>query len=117
MLNKAPWPFQDRDFVETRYVRKKVNGDIEIYFTGSYHKDYPEDKNKAVRAESIIGGQIFRKRISNITGQVSLMITTIFQADMRGEIPKKALKFTFPTSVLKWFRDVKKQAQIRVASK
>ena len=114
MLNKAPWPFKDRDFVEIRYIRKRINGDLEIFFTGYTHSDYPEFKDKAVRGETIIGGQIIRKRVSPITGNLTLMFTTICQADMRGEVPKKALKVTLPSSVLKWYRSVKKQLQIRV---
>jgi hypothetical protein len=32
MHNKAPWPFADRDFVETRFIRRRINGDVEIFF-------------------------------------------------------------------------------------
>ena len=100
MLNKAPWPFKDRDFTETRYIRKRINGDIEIYFSASEHQDYPEIKDKAIRGETIIGGQFFRKRISPITGLPTLIVTSICQADMKGVVPKKALKVTLPSSVL-----------------
>ena len=116
MLNKAPWPFKDRDFTEVRYIRRRVNGDMEIYFTGLAHHEYPEPKDKIIRGETIIGGQIFRKRISPITGEPTLMVTTICQADMRGEVPKKVLKVTLPSSVLKWYRSVKKQLQLRVTN-
>ena len=116
MLNKAPWPFKDRDFTEIRYIRRRVNGDIEIYFTGRAHQEYPEPKEKTIRGETIIGGQIFRKRISQTTGKPTLLVTTICQADMRGEVPKKALKVTLPSSVLKWYRSVKKQLQLRVTN-
>lgn len=111
MLNKAPWPFADRDFVETRYIRKRVNGDLEVCFSATLHEDFPEIKEKAVRAEVVIGGQIFRKRISPNTGQMSLIISTIVQADLKGEIPKKMLKITLPASVFKWFKSVKKQVE------
>ena len=116
MLNKAPWPFKDRDFTEIRYIRRRVNGDMEIYFSALGHQDYPEVKEKAIRGETIIGGQIFRKRISPITGLPTLMVTSICQADMKGEVPKKALKVTLPSSVLKWYRSLKKQLQAKVAN-
>ncbi|OMJ72103.1 hypothetical protein SteCoe_29530 [Stentor coeruleus] len=114
MHNKAPWPFADRDFVESRFIRKRINGDIEILFMSLELKDYPENKDKAIRGETIIGGQIFRKRISPVTGKPSLYVTTICQADMKGEIPKKLLQITLPSSFLKWYRTVKKQTQIRI---
>lgn len=117
MLNKAPWPFADRDFVETRYIRKRENGDLEVCFSASINEIYPEIKEKAVRAEVIIGGQIFRKRVSPNTGLTSLIITTIVQADLKGEIPKNMLKVTLPASVFKWFRSVKKQVEIALKSK
>lgn len=117
MLNKAPWPFKDRDFTEIRYIRRRANGDMEIYFTGLSHQDFPEVREKAIRGETIIGGQVFRKRISPITGERTLMVTTICQADLRGEVPKKALKVTLPSSVLKWYRNVKKQLHLRVKNK
>lgn len=111
MLNKAPWPFADRDFVETRYIRKRENGDLEVCFSATTHEDFPELKENAVRAEVIIGGQIFRKRVSPNTGQVSLIISTIVQADLKGEIPKKMMKITLPVSVFNWFKSVKKQVE------
>lgn len=114
MHNKAPWPFKDRDFVETRYRRKRVNGDNEILYLSLEHGEFPENKEKAIRAETIIGGQIFRRRISPSTGKPSLYVTTIFQADMKGDIPKKALKITVPSNMLKWYRTVKKQLQIKI---
>lgn len=116
MHNKAPWPFKDRDFVETRYIRKRVNGDIEIFFTSLEHNEHPENKDKAIRGETIMGAQIMRKRISPITGNYSLYVTTICQADMKGEVPKKALKVTLPSSLLKWYRGIKKQLQIKIES-
>ena len=116
MHNKAPWPFADRDFVETRYIRRRANGDLEIYFTRSENEQFPDKGNKVVRGETIIGGQIYRKRISPSTGKMSLMITSVFQADLKGEIPKKLLKITLPSSVLKWFKSVKRQVQIMVGS-
>jgi len=117
MLNKAPWPFADRDFVETRYIRKRVNGDLEVCFSASLNETCPEIKEKAVRAEVVIGGQIFRKRVSPNTGNSSLIITTIVQADLKGEIPKNMLKVSLPPSVLKWFRNVKKQVEIVLKNK
>ncbi|OMJ94570.1 hypothetical protein SteCoe_2215 [Stentor coeruleus] len=116
MHNKAPWPFKDRDFVETRYKRNRVNGDIEILYLSLDHNEFPEKKEKAIRAETIIGGQIFRRRVSLSNGKPSLYVTTIFQADMKGDIPKKALKITVPTNILKWYRTVKKQLQIKIHS-
>ena len=116
MHNKAPWPFADRDFVETRYIRTRTNGDIEIYFTASHNENFPVKGNKVVRGNTIIGGQIYRKRISPSTGKMSLMITSIFQADLGGEIPKKLLKVTLPSSVFKWFKTVKRQVQLAVGN-
>jgi hypothetical protein len=116
MHNKAPWPFADRDFVETRFIRRRTNGDIEIYFTASENERYPVKGDKVVRGDTIIGGQIYRKRISPSTGKMSLMITSIFQADLKGEIPKKLLKVTLPSSVFKWFKTVRRQVQIAVGN-
>ena len=113
MHNKAPWPFTDRDFVETRFVRKRDNGDIEIYFRSSCNQDFPESSYGVIRGETILGAQIFRKKVSSVTGKVTLFVTTICQADMKGEIPKKALGITLPFSVLKWFNSVKKQLNVR----
>jgi START domain len=117
MLNKAPWPFKSRDFVETRYIRRRINDDMEIYFTGSANEEYPEHKEKAVRGRTMIGGQIFRKRISPINGKPTLMVTTICQADMKGNVPSKILEITLPDSILKWYRSIKKQVQIKKESK
>jgi hypothetical protein len=111
MHNKAPWPFSDRDFVETRFIRRRENGDMEICFKASQHSEYPE-REKIVRGETIIGGQMFRKRRTG-NGEMRLMITTILQADMKGEIPKKMIKVTLPTSFMKWFRTIKKELQKR----
>lgn len=116
MHNKAPWPLTDRDFIETRFIRKRINGDLEIYFTASENESYPDKGSKVIRGETIIGGQIYRKRISPSTGKMSLMITSIFQADLKGEIPKKVLKVTLPSSVLKWFKTVKRQVEGLVGS-
>jgi hypothetical protein len=116
MHNKAPWPFADRDFVETRFIRKRENGDMEIFFRGERNEDYPEFR-KIVRGETVFGGQIFRKRVSNKTGKETLIVTTICQADMKGDIPPKALKVTFPINVIKWFKSVKKQLNARIVNR
>ena len=113
MHNKAPWPFDDRDFVETRFLRNRCNGDLEVYFRASVSEQYSETHEKIVRGETILGGQIFRRRISPNTGKMSLIVTTIVQADIKGEVPKKLLRVTFPATVLSWFRSVKKQVDIR----
>ena len=112
MLNKAPWPFTDRDFVETRYVRRRNNGDMEIFYRASESEEFVESGDKVIRGQTIFGGQIFRKRISPNSGKPSLLITTICQADLKGEIPKKLLKITLPSSMLKWFRSIKKQLEL-----
>ena len=113
MHNKAPWPFDDRDFVETRFLRTRSNGDLEVYFRASISEQYSEAQEKVVRGETILGGQIFRRRISPNTGKMSLIVTTIVQADIKGEVPKKLLRVTFPATVLSWFKSVKKQVDIR----
>ena len=117
MLNKAPWPFADRDFVETRYIRRRNNGDMEIFYQASESEEFLESGNKVIRGQTIFGGQIFRKRISPNTGKPSLLITTICQADLKGEIPKKLLKITLPSSMLKWFRAIKKQLELAIKAR
>lgn len=109
MLNKAPWPFSDRDFVEKRYMRKYENGDCEVYFEDCAHPEYPEKGKKVTRAKTIFGGQIMRRKISVNTGKLSLQVTFICQADMNGKIPPKALKETLPASMLKWQKTIQKE--------
>ena len=41
MMNKAPWPFADRDFVERRMMRSKRNGDIEVFYRTFPHPVTP----------------------------------------------------------------------------
>ena len=38
MVNKAPWPFSSRDFVERRLIRRTSEGDIEIVFFNIEHE-------------------------------------------------------------------------------
>jgi hypothetical protein len=107
MLNKAPWPFTDRDFVEMRYCRRKENGDIEIYYKESESEEVKEREIKVERGKTLFGGQIFRS-ISE-KGMKSLMVTLISQADMGGKIPPKALKDTLPLSLINWHKAVRKE--------
>lgn len=109
MLNKAPWPFADRDFIERRYIRKRDNGDIEIYYCQHDEPDYQSTNKKAERGKTIFGGQIIRKRISKVSGEPTLLVTMISQADMNGKIPAKALRETLPASLIKWYRSVRKE--------
>jgi hypothetical protein len=117
MRNTAPWPFDDRDFVETRYIRKRNNGDLEVYFRASFNENFQNPPEKTVRGEVVLGGQIFRGRVSPNTGKNSLIITTIVQADLKGEVPKKLLKVSLPASVFSWFRSVKKQVEVKKEEK
>lgn len=112
MLNKAPWPFADRDFVENRYTRKRTNGDLEIFYQGTENNEFLPNQGKVIRGETLLGGQVFRKRLSPNTGKPSLMITAICQADLKGEIPKKLMKVTLPSSLLRWFTSIKKQVSL-----
>lgn len=103
MLNKAPWPFANRDFVEQRLVRRRDNGDIENLTLEITHPDYPVVK-KVERARTVLGGTLFRKRISKLTGEPTLLVTMITQADMNGVIPAKFISETLPSSLLKWYK-------------
>jgi len=38
MVNKVPWPFANRDFVERRLIRRTLQGDIEIAFFNTEHE-------------------------------------------------------------------------------
>ena len=38
MVNKVPWPFANRDFVERRLIRRTLEGDIEIVFFNTEHE-------------------------------------------------------------------------------
>lgn len=55
MHNKAPWPFQDRDFVEKRCIKRLPNNDIEIVSFHITDERYPP-KAKMERGETIVGG-------------------------------------------------------------
>mmetsp|Transcript_28626 Transcript_28626/g.28258 ORF Transcript_28626/g.28258 Transcript_28626/m.28258 type:complete len:173 (+) Transcript_28626:512-1030(+) len=109
MLNKAPWPFSDRDFIERRFIRKRDNGDIEVYYREYPAQDFQPPKSKAERGRTLFGGQIFRKRVSQISGEPTLLVTLVSQADMSGKIPVKAFEETLPNSLLKWYRSVRKE--------
>lgn len=105
MLNKAPWPFNNRDFVEVRYTRRAVNGDIEIFYkeTEWDHSGTPG----AERGRTLFAGQVFR-RISTPQGK-TLLVTLISQAVFSSKIPPKALKETLPLSLLNWYKTVRKE--------
>ena len=110
MMNKAPWPFADRDFVERRMVRRKKNGDVEVFYRTFPHpvttsQDYPM-KKKIERGETLIGGQIIRT--AQGPSGPTLHVTILNQADMKGKIPAKALTETLPASLEKWYRSVRK---------
>ena len=110
MMNKAPWPFADRDFVERRMVRRKRNGDIEVFYrTFPHHvrirQDYPV-KKKVERGETLVGGQIIRG--AQGPEGPTLHVTIFNQADMKGKIPAKAVTETLPASLEKWYRSVRK---------
>lgn len=108
MLNKAPWPFSDRYFIEERNMRYRSNGDIEVLYK-DLHSDYvPKGAGKAEKARTIVGGQIIRRRIDPVTNKPTLLVTLINQTDMGGKIPPKVLSTTLPSSLIKWYRTVKK---------
>ena len=111
MRNKAPWPFSDREFVEKRYTRRRDNGDIEIVYSDAPHPSYqePDGSKKLERGRTIFGGQIFRRRVSLDTGEPTLLVTLVSQADMNGAVPAKIIKQTLPTSLFKWYRSIKTQ--------
>jgi len=90
-------------------MRKRDNGDVEIYFEDCAHPDYPERGKKVTRGKTILGGQIIRRKMSKTSGQPTLLVTFICQADMNGKIPAKALKETLPASMLKWYKAVQKE--------
>lgn len=105
MLNKAPWPFNNRDFVEIRYTRRTVNGDIEVYYKET-EWDHPGTPG-AERGHTIFAGQVFRT-VSTAEGK-TLLVTIISQASFSGKIPPKALKETLPLSLLNWYKSVRKE--------
>jgi len=109
MLNKAPWPFSNRDFVEQRLTRRRENGDIEVFYSNCESQEAPQTDSKVERGRTVIGGQVFRRRVSLKTGEPTLLVTLLNQAEMNGKIPAKALKETLPTSLMKWYRSVKNQ--------
>lgn len=108
MLNKAPWPFSDRYFIEERIMRYRSNGDIEVLYKDLEIDYLPQGAAKAEKAKTIIGGQIIRRRIDPVTNKPTLLITFINQTDMGGKIPPKALSTTLPSSLIKWYRTIKK---------
>lgn len=108
MQNKAPWPFSNRDFVERRLLRTRINGDIEIYYSAATHPTYPE-RSRIERGTTLIGGQIFRRKQKE-DGTFTLTVTSISQADMKGNIPAKALQETLPSSLEKWYKTVRSAA-------
>jgi len=108
MLNKAPWPFSDRYFIEERNMRYRSNGDIEVIYKDVQSDYVPKCAGKAEKARTIIGGQIVRRRIDPFTNQPTLLVTLINQTDMGGKIPPKVLSTTLPSSLIKWYRTVKK---------
>ena len=107
MINKAPWPLTNRDFVETRYTRYKENGDIEIFYSESESDQYKQPAEKVERAKTIFGGQIFRE-VELKTGK-TLIVTLLSQAEMGGKIPSKVLKETLPLSLLNWYKAIRKE--------
>lgn len=108
MLNKAPWPFSDRYFIEERTMRYRSNGDIEVLYKNLDSDYMPQGAAKSEKARTIIGGQIIRRRIDPVTNKPTLLITLINQTDMGGKIPAKALSTTLPSSLIKWYRTIKK---------
>jgi hypothetical protein len=108
MLNKAPWPFSDRYFIEERNMRYRSNGDIEVLHKDVQSDYVPKCAGKAEKARTIVGGQIIRRRIDPFTNQPTLLVTLINQTDMGGKIPPKVLSTTLPSSLIKWYRTVKK---------
>ena len=107
MLNKAPWPFTNRDFIETRYTRIKESGDIEIFYKEAEGDFVIENNEKIERGNTIFGGQIFR--LADVPSGKTLLVTLISHCEMRGKIPPKALKETLPLSLLNWYRSVRKE--------
>jgi hypothetical protein len=111
MLNKAPWPFSNRDFVERRLIRQRTNGDLEVYSSAITHSAYPE-RSRTERGATVIGGQIFRRKLK-ADGSSTLIVTAISQADMKANVPAKVLQDTLPASLEKWYRAVKAALQVR----
>lgn len=107
MLNKAPWPFTNRDFIETRYSRTKQNGDLEIIYHQSEHNLFTEVPEKTERGKTIFGGQIFRE--VQLGESKTLLVTLVSQAEMGGKIPPKAVKDTLPFTLLNWYKSVRKE--------
>jgi hypothetical protein len=60
VLNSAPWPMTNRDFVERRYLRFTGPDELQVVYFSVTDEDYPPSVN-AERAETIIGGYIFRR--------------------------------------------------------
>jgi hypothetical protein len=105
MQNKAPWPFSNRDFVEQRLVRTRINGDIEVFYSAVTHSAYPP-RSKIERGTTVVGGQLIRRRLRP-DGSFTVIVTAISQADMKGKIPAKALQDTLPSSLEKWYQSVR----------
>jgi hypothetical protein len=106
MANKAPWPFSDRDFIEKRYIRRRSNGDIEIFSRHTNYENLPEISKKCERGKTIISGQIIRRRIDPLTSAPTILFTLINQSDMGGKIPPKILSDTLPASMVKWCKTI-----------
>ena len=41
MVNKVPWPFSNREFVERRLIRRTESGDLELVFFATEHEVVP----------------------------------------------------------------------------
>lgn len=106
MANKAPWPFSDRDFIDKRYIRRRSNGDIEIFSHHTNYENLPEISKKCERGKTIIAGQIIRRRIDPSTSAPTILFTLINQSDMGGKIPPKVLSDTLPASMVKWCKTI-----------
>jgi hypothetical protein len=64
MQNKAPWPLQNRDFVERHIIRNVENGGIQVYSQAIQDTTFPSVKN-VVRGETIFGGLVIRQAGEN----------------------------------------------------
>lgn len=49
-----------------------------------------------------------RNRISPVTGERTLLITQICQADFKGKITPKLISFTLPATYIKWYNSLRK---------
>lgn len=79
-LTKAPWPMKNRDFVEKRFCKTMENGDLIVYFHSTEDDCFPPVAT-AERAETILGGFIFRR-----VNLQTISVSHIRQVDLKGNI-------------------------------